>query len=69
MTEKEVANAAADKVFHFLSTHMSASTVADAMIVAGLAELVVAFGREGAADMLRRLADSLEAGESTTSVH
>jgi hypothetical protein len=63
MTEKEVAGAAADKICQFLSAHMSPAIVPDALIVAGVAELVTTFGRTGTATMMRRLADSTEASK------
>ena len=67
MTEKEVASEAADKIFRFLSAQMTPQVVADAMIVAAVAEMVAAVGRPGAADMLRRLADRVS--EKPPAVH
>ncbi|MDF0517735.1 hypothetical protein P0R31_10875 [Bradyrhizobium yuanmingense] len=68
MIESQVASEAADKIFRFLSAHMTPQVVADAMIVAAVAEMVAAVGRPGAADMLRRLADRVEA-EKPPAVH
>jgi hypothetical protein len=65
---QEIAGEAADKVFAFLSTHMAAATVADALITAGVVDWVAELGRAGAADMLRRLAARVEGGEPP-SVH
>lgn len=56
------------KIFRFLSAQMTPQVVADAKIVAAVAEMVAAFGRPGAADMLRRLADRVEA-EKPPAVH